>query len=94
MHHDIDKIIRQIRQLFPVVKIEQLTVSNPADDDGIWYFWLHESSNDLIQVESPDGECPFVIENMRNDERLIGNTVEEATNIITEHLRTSGINND
>lgn len=89
---DIDKIIEQIRQLFPLVKIEQLKVSNPADDDGIWYFWLSENPSDDIQIENASisyGDCPFLIENNRNDERLFGNTIEEVIKIISEHLKTS-----
>lgn len=97
MKRDIDKILEQIKHKFPTVKIEQLKVSNPADDDGIWYFWLPINPNDNIQIENASisyGNCPFLIENNRNDERLYGNTIEEVVKIISEHLKTSVTKNE
>lgn len=89
MKRDINKIIEQIKKPFQNVRVEQLKVSNPADDDGIWYFWLPESSDDDIQIENSYGKCPFLIETNRNDERRYGNTVKEVVKIISEHLITS-----
>ena len=48
---DIDLIIEKVRQVFPEIEVEQLKVKFPADDDGIWYFYL--SKTDWIQIESP-----------------------------------------
>lgn len=35
---DIDRIIEIVKERVPDVCIEQLKVTHPADDDGIWYF--------------------------------------------------------
>ena len=89
---DIDQIIEAVKTRFPNVATEQLKVTHPADDDGIWYFWLGENTDDEIQIESYLGNCPFYIETFRNDERRWGNTVEETTDIICEYLKTSKYN--
>jgi len=87
---DIDKIIDLVRQEYPEVDIWQLEVTNPHDDNGIWYFRLHENPEDDIQIENSNGQCPFLIETNRNDERKFGKTVKEVASIVSEHLRTSG----
>lgn len=91
---DIDVIIERVKEKCPQVKIWQLEVKNPFDDNGIWYFWLGESSDDEIQVENSNGQCPFYIETNRNDERRWGNSVNETVNIICEHLETSKQNDE
>ena len=89
---DIDLIIESVKQQFPNVAVWQLEVKNPYDDNGIWYFWLGEKTDDEIKVENSYGQCPFYVETYRNDERRWGNTVEETVEIICEHLRTSKYN--
>ena len=84
---DIDQIKQGVRKQFPEVVIEQLKVSLPADDDGLWFFHLPWDPKDEIQIESSDGECPFLIENVRNDERRNGTTIEEVVAIICRFLR-------
>ncbi len=91
-NRDIEKIIELVNEEFPNVEIYQLKVTHPADDDGIWYFWLSEKSDDEIQVENSYGQCPFLIETNRNNERKWGNSIKETVNIICEHLRTSKYN--
>lgn len=91
---DIDEIIERVIETFPQVNICQLKVTHPADDDGIWYFWLGESSGDDIQIENSYGKCPFLIETNRSDERRWGNSVDETVNIVCEHLRTSKQNDE
>ena len=88
-NRDIDEITKAVKKEFPNVEIYQLKVTNPADDDGIWYFWLGENTDDEIQVENSYGQCPFLTETNRNNNRKWGNTVEETVNIICEHLQTS-----
>jgi hypothetical protein len=59
------------------VDVQQLRVSHPgADDDGLWYFG-QPASEFQVQIESPDGMCPFRVETDENDERLTGRSVEE-----------------
>lgn len=86
---DIDEIIERIKQRFPQAIIEQSRVAHPADDDGIWYFWLPEFNNDDVQIENSLGECPFLIENRRDDKRRFGNTIDEVVAIISEHFITA-----
>ena len=86
---DIDKIIDSVRCEFPNAKIEQLKVKFPADDDGIWYFWLPENSADDIQIENSYGQCPFILETNRSPEVRHGETIEQVVSIVCEHLRTS-----
>lgn len=76
-----------MRQIFPEVIVDQLKVTHPADDDGLWYFHLPENPKDDIQIESPDGNCPFLIENMRDDNRKSGENVEQVVSIICEYFR-------
>ena len=40
---DVDRIIEAVRQAFPDVVVDQLKVTYPADDDGLWYFHLQRS---------------------------------------------------
>jgi len=89
---DINEIIETVKTKFPSVKVEQLKVTHPADDDGIWYFWLGSNTDDDIQVENSYGQCPFSLSTFRNSELRFGNTVEEVVNLICEHLRTSKYN--
>lgn len=60
-----DVIISRIRDCFPEVVISQLQVKHPgADDEGLWFFnW--PGRNGEIQLESPFGMCPFIIEHDR-----------------------------
>jgi hypothetical protein len=89
---DVDGIIEGVRQVFPEIIVEQLKVTHPADDDGLWFFHLPENPKDEIQIESPYGKCPFLIENMRNDDRKNGETVEQVVGIICEYFRGRGPN--
>jgi len=84
---DVDRIIEAVRQAFPDAVVDQLKVTHPADDDGLWYFHLPENPKDDIQIESSYGNCPFLIENMRNDDRKNGETVEQVVSIICQYLR-------
>lgn len=88
---DIDKIIEEVKKEFANMIVEQLKVTHLADDDGLWYFSF-EKLKDEIQIESPTGNCPFLIESHRNDERKDGNSVEEVIRIVGEHLKTSKYN--
>lgn len=45
-----------------------------ADDDGLWFFNQAESRFE-VQIESPDGMCPFLIETDETPERFTTNAV-------------------
>ena len=86
---DIDTIIELVRESYPNVCVQQLEVTFPADDDGIWYFWNPENPNDDIQIENSFGSCPFLIETNRDSTVKHGETIEQVVLIICRHLRTS-----
>jgi hypothetical protein len=81
---DIDLIIEKVKQRFPEVEVEQLKVKFPADDDGLWYFYMPEAK--WVQIESPYGMCPFIVETHRltglNQRKA--NTVDEVAEMIIE----------
>jgi hypothetical protein len=84
---DVDRIIEGVRQIFPEMNIEQLKVTHHGDDDGLWFFNLPDNPKDEIQIESSYGNCPFLIENIRNDDRKNGETIEQVVAIICEYFR-------
>jgi hypothetical protein len=65
---------------------QQLRVRHPgADDDGLWFFTRPGSSNE-VQIESPNGRCPFLIEHRKSDERRTGDTPEDVARTLRELL--------
>lgn len=85
MTKDIDVIIQRMREAHPEVRVEQLQVRHPADDDGIWFF-SHSQSPFEVQLESSFGVCPFLIETREHDERIYVQTVEEAVIVLGRWL--------
>ena len=61
IHRDIDQVIRELRRHYPAIAVEQLHVTHPADDDGIWFF-THPAGRGEVQVESTTGSAPFIVE--------------------------------
>jgi hypothetical protein len=85
---DVDTIVETVTRRFPAVEVEQLKVSHPgADDDGLWFFSLPGSS-DEVQIESWNGMCPFLIETRRTPERRAGQSVQEVADVICDYLAT------
>ena len=83
---DVDRIIQSVRDACPSVEVKQLRVLHPgADDDGLWYF-DQPASEFQVQIESPNGTCPFLVETDENDDRLHGRSVEEVVEILTRLL--------
>lgn len=79
---DIDSVIRHLRQSHPDLLAEQLRVSHPgADDDGLWFF-RHPASSVEIQLESPTGNVPFLVENSASSERHSVDTVQAAVTCV------------
>ena len=86
---DVDRIIQLVKGVCPAVDVQQLRVSHPgADDDGLWYFG-QPASEFQVQIESPNGMCPFLVETNENDDRLTGRSVEETVEILTRLLHTT-----
>ncbi|HEY6467549.1 MAG TPA: hypothetical protein VIY69_16225 [Candidatus Acidoferrales bacterium] len=83
---DVDKVIAAIKRLSPDVCVEQLKVLHPgADDDGIWFFAVPASGLE-VQIESPDGMCPFLVETNENDERLTTASAEATVHAVRRIL--------
>ena len=82
----IEQIINAVRTNCPDVDVQQLKLSNPVDDDGLWFFT--RLNNDVeVQIESSTGMCPFLIETNEDDTRIVARSVEDATEAIRRLLR-------
>lgn len=78
MQRDIDLIVTRVKRECPKLIVQQLKVSHPgADDDGLWFF-LNPDSSFEVQLESPKGMCPFLIETPEYDGREVALTVDAA----------------
>ncbi len=65
----IDQLMKSLKSAIPGVQIRQLQPALPADDAGLWFI-THPDFDVEVNVESHDGEFPFLIENSRNDTRV------------------------
>ena len=63
---DIDLVISAVKAVLPDIVVNQLQVKHPgADDDGLWFF-SHPLGQFEAQLESPDGQLPFLVESDGN----------------------------
>jgi hypothetical protein len=62
MTPDLREIIDGVSSALPEVAWDQLVVSFPADDDGLWFFRRPGVSGQEVEIESSTGVCPFYIE--------------------------------
>ena len=86
MTPDLRRIIDGVLADLPDVEWQQLWVSHPADDDGLWFFWRRARRDERVQIESSSGFCPFLIETDRDDERRWGQTPDEVASTIVALL--------
>jgi len=83
---DIDAIVLALLQAHPELEVERLRVAHPgADDDGLWFF-RHPGSDIEVQLESPEGRCPFVFESEAHGEARVADNVDEAMAWVVEGL--------
>jgi len=62
MGRDIETVIAILKRTYPSIAVQQLPVTHPgADDDGLWFF-RHPAMNTEVQLESPTGAAPFLVE--------------------------------
>ena len=91
MQRDIDLIIERLTANIPDIHIEQLKVRYPgADDDGLWWYRLPGMTKD-IQIESPSGNCPFLIESdddKSSKDALIGLSIADVVERVSAYLRS------
>jgi hypothetical protein len=83
---DIEHIIQAITAACPSVTVRQLEVLHPgADDDGLWFF-KGPGSKFEVQIESPNGMCPLLIESDEGDFRFNSNSVQGAVETLLKLL--------
>ena len=83
---DIDEIIRSLTYAHPQLVHDRLKVGHPgADDDGLWFF-RHPSSPFEVQLESPEGQCPFLFETSARHAPATAGTVAEAISLVAAGL--------
>lgn len=75
MPRDIDEIRNALKAEFSGCIIDQLKVTHPADDDGLWY--VDVPGCQTIQLEAPNGNCPFTISFDQKNRMLDGKTVQD-----------------
>jgi tRNA U34 2-thiouridine synthase MnmA/TrmU len=83
---NIDDIIGELNKQTPTIRIEQQKKSKPGDDDGIWFITVDGLEGE-IQIESPDGEPPFMIECDWSNRRLILRHGEDVPRIIASMIK-------
>ncbi|MEV4283231.1 hypothetical protein [Actinoplanes xinjiangensis] len=75
-----------VRESFPDVRIERLTVTRPADDDNVW-FLRRPDIEDEWQIDcAPGGRPPFLIES-DSGRRVRTGDVGEAARTLVAGLR-------
>ena len=58
----LDAVIALIKARLPGISVEQLQVKHPgADDGGLWFF-SHPAGRFEAQLESQNGDFPFILE--------------------------------
>lgn len=72
----IERLIPAIKAALPGARVRQLHTTHPGDDAGVWFVTQPEASVE-VNLESHDGEFPFLIENSRNDTRVTTSDIEE-----------------
>jgi hypothetical protein len=83
MARDIDVIVARLKAGVPAVDVE-LQVSHPsADNDGLWFINVSGHA-ESVQIESPDGNCPFLIES--DSERLHAFTFDQVVDAVRRLL--------
>ena len=82
---DIDVIILSLTQSYPELSVEQLAVTHPADDDGIWYF-KHPSCPHEVHLESSYGICPFIFETSADATVATADSVPAAIRLVVDGL--------
>ncbi|WP_146259318.1 hypothetical protein [Streptomyces tateyamensis] len=80
----VDEILAALRDAFPGLRIERLSVTRSGDDDNVWFI----SRKDGLEVQldsASNGEPPFLLESDTARERA--DEVGLAVETLTEWLR-------
>jgi len=85
MGRDIETVIAILKRTYPSIAVQQLPVTHPgADDDGLWFF-RHPAMNAEVQLESPTGAAPFLVES-DNASASTARTAQEAAEMVAARL--------
>jgi len=82
---DIDQVITALRRRHPDLNVKEPPTTHAADDDEIWFI-KHPSTSVEVQLKSPNGNCPFMIESSLNPDRLHAASIGEAINMVSTML--------
>jgi len=85
---DIDYIIKTLEARVPDVIVVQMNKVHPADDDNLWWFRVPNERRD-IQIESPTGNCPFIVEcsdDKSSSDARTGHTTGEVVLMVENYL--------
>ena len=82
---DIDLVIAALRRRHSDVLVEQRPGAYAAVDEAIWFVNLPSASVE-VKLESPTGNCPFMIESSSDPERMHAATIGETINMVSTML--------
>ena len=86
---DIDRIRLGVQRAVPDVTFDQLQVTHPGDDDGLWFLGLPQVPN-AIQLESGTGNCPFLVETDAHSsaQAYTAHTVDDAIAMVVTYFQS------
>jgi len=86
---DLDAIVASVKQRLPGTMWLQAPVKHPADDDGVWFFWLPDLPGE-VQIESSSALCPFIVETDKHDECVTADSPQEVADTVIRWLQMPG----
>jgi hypothetical protein len=79
-------VIELVVHAAPLISVQQLENSWPADDEGLWFFYRLGERFSRVQIESSYGCCPFIVE---GSQCRTGNDIDEVVRYVLEELKTA-----
>ena len=79
---DIAKIIRRMHAASASIKVEIVRVSHSGMAKQVVWRFTQPPNARVIQIESPDGMCPFVLESSQGGPRLVGTSIPEVVEML------------
>jgi hypothetical protein len=90
---DVDQITERVKERVPDAIVNQLIVSHPGDDDGLWFFQLPGAKYN-IQLESSTGTCPFIMEHdgmKKSSDAVLAHSIDDAVDFVANYLNSCRI---
>lgn len=79
---DIAKIIRRMHARCSTLDVEIVRVPGAGSARQVFWRFTRPPEAQVIQVESPDGMCPFLVGSNQGGPPLVGTSVHEVVDII------------